>query len=286
MTVPELTVSKGFNSTLIDTLNRLSIRYKHRVGGVSGGVRRSNERGSSNEFSDFRTYTDGDSLRYVDWNSYARLGKLFVKLYMEEKQTRLTVVCDTSGSMKYQSKAYVAGLLSASLCYAALNGGDRASLYMGDKNVALSSKNEVGKLLSFIDGAVYDGVLDIDSEVRLINLDTRGKVCIVSDFLFPVEELEKAVKYIVYKKQELSLVMLLSKEELDPAIVGEVTLKDAETGESVEVDISDDVLKAYAEAVKAHKAAVAEVCRKYGVYLSVVRAEDNFAESLSKVLAG
>jgi uncharacterized protein (DUF58 family) len=89
-------VSEGFNAKLIDTLNRLSLKYKHRVGGVSGGVRRSNEKGSSNEFSDFRAYTDGDSLKYVDWNSYARLDKLFVKLYTEEKQTRLTVLCDFS----------------------------------------------------------------------------------------------------------------------------------------------------------------------------------------------
>jgi hypothetical protein len=140
----------------------------------------------------------------------------------------------------------------------------------------------------FIDNAELDGTLDgtfdVALAVRSLNLDIRGKVCLVSDFLYPIEQLEQAVKYLAYKKQELSLVMLLSEEELNPTLTGEINLKDMETGESVEVDVSDDVLQAYSDAVKAHKASVAEVCRKYGAYLSIVKAEDSFAEMLSNVL--
>ncbi len=278
-------VSDGFNSELTQRLDRLRLKFTKQVGGISGGVRRSREKGSSNEFSDFRAYSDGDSLRYVDWNSYARLNKLFIKLYTEEKQTLVNVLMDCSASMDYEDKAYVSGLLAASLCYAALNGGDRARLYTGNNSLSLSSKEELSKMLNCLDGIEYKGKFDILDTVKGANLNQRGRLIIISDCMYPTEEIEQAVKYAVYKKQELSLIMLTSSEENEPAISGSVALKDSETDDIINVEVSDNLIFAYKTALKNHRGKISHFCRKYGVEFNSIRAEEDFRQILIKVLA-
>lgn len=277
-------VSEGFNRELTERLDRLRLRFTKQVSGVSGGVRRSSEKGSSNEFSDFRSYTYGDSLRYVDWNSYARLGRLFVKLYMEEKQTEVSIMADCSASMDFKEKGYVSGLLAAALCYAAIGGGDRVKLYMGGDMLSVTSKAELSKLLRFIDNAAYKDSFDIVTAVKNMHLNQKGRLMLISDFMFPSEELEDAVKYLIYKKQELSLIMLTCAEENSPSVTGELTLNDSETDEKINLEINDDIINAYKNALKTHKGKISNICRKYGAEFTDIRAEDNFVAIIGKIL--
>lgn len=278
-------VSDGFNNELIERLNRLRLKYTKQVSGLSGGLRRSNEKGSSNEFSDFRSYSDGDSLRYIDWNSYARLNRLFVKLYMEEKQTELNVLADCSASMGFEDKRYVSGLLAVSLCYAALVGGDRARLTMGKDSAVLASKAGLGTLLDFADSAEYTGSFDIASAAREMRLNQKGRLIVISDFMYPVEELEEAVGYFVYKKQQLSLVMLTSREENEPGFDGELTLNDSETGEKINVEMTDNVFEAYTSALKEHKSKIFSLCRRFGADFTDIVSDADFTSILGRVLS-
>lgn len=279
-----LRVSDGFTGELTERLDRLRLSFNKKSGGVSGGIRRSNEKGSSNEFSDFRSYTDGDSLRYVDWNSYARLGRLFVKLYMEEKQSIVNVIADCSASMSFDNKDYVSGLLCACLCYAALGGGDRARLEMGGSSLSVSAKAELSKMLGFVDSAVYRDKFDPVAAVKNMPLNQKGRFILISDFMYPTEETENAVKYLAYKKQELTLVMITSPQENEPQLNGELTLTDSENGEKINVEITDTVVSAYKNALKAHKGKISALCRKYGAEFTDIRADDNFTAILGKIL--
>lgn len=277
-------VSQGFNGKLIERLDRLHLRYSRQVGGVSGGVRRSNEKGSSNEFSDFRSYNDGDSLRYVDWNSYARLGKLFIRLYNEEKQTEVVVMVDSSASMDLYGKSYTGGLIGASLCYAALSGGDRAKLCMGNDTITLSSKKELNKLLNFADAAVYDGIFDLSHRVRELPFKEKGRFILISDFMYSLDSVEEALKYLNYKKQDITFVMLTGEEENTPGFSGEVMLKDAETDEKISIEITDDVIEKYIKALKVHRGRLSDLCRKYGAENTEIRADEPVASILAKLL--
>lgn len=277
-------VSQGFNGKLIERLDRLHLRYSRQVGGVSGGVRRSNEKGSSNEFSDFRSYNDGDSLRYVDWNSYARLGKLFIRLYNEEKQTEVVVMVDSSASMDLYGKSYTGGLIGASLCYAALSGGDRAKLCMGNDTITLSSKKELNKLLNFADAAVYDGVFDLSHRVKELPFKEKGRFILISDFMYSLDSVEEALKYLNYKKQDITFVMLTGEEENTPGFSGEVMLKDAETDEKISIEITDDVIEKYTKALKVHRGRLSDLCRKYGAENTEIRADEPVASILAKLL--
>ena len=257
-------VSDGFTADLTAKIDRLGITFLKRMGGTSGGIRRSNEKGSSNEFSDFRSYSYGDSLRNVDWNSYARLDKLFIKLYTEEKQTEVNILADTSASMGFENKAYISGLLAVSLCYAALGGGDRAKLTMGGESLSLTSKREMKKLLDFADSREYGGVFEPLNELRRADIRDRGRIFIISDLMYPADIIDEAVKYAAYKKQELTLVMLTSAEEEQPQLDGSVTLNDCETDEKVNLYVDDDLITAYKAALKEHKGKISALCRRYG----------------------
>jgi uncharacterized protein (DUF58 family) len=220
----------------------------------------------------------------VDWNSYARLGKLFVKLYMEEKQTEVNVIADCSASMKFDNKDYVSGLLAACMCYAAVSGGDRARLYMGEERFAFSSKSELGALLSFADNAEYNSSFSIEDAVKKARLSDRGRFVLISDFMYPAEELEAAVKYLTYKKQEATLVHLSSAMEMSLPEDGELTLIDSESGEEMNIEITSSAILAYENAIKEHKGKISEICRKYGVDFTEIKTEDNFSKILVKIL--
>lgn len=278
-------VSESFNSELTNKLDKLRLHFSKRSGGVSGGIRRSAEKGNSNEFSDFRNYTHGDSLRYVDWNSYARLGKLFVKLYTEEKQATVHILADCSASMGMDNKDWLCGMTAACLAYGAAVGGDRAMLYGGSKQLSLSSKAELKKMLPFVDDMAFDGKFAA-TDVMSLQLNQRGRFFLLSDFMYSTEDIEKAVKYLTYKKQELTLVMITSDEENEPSISGNVTLSDSESDEKVNTEITEDIIESYKETLKSHRRKISDICRGYGASFIDIRTSDNFNAVLGQILGG
>ena len=124
-----------------DTLSRLQLQMWHKSSLVTSGNRKSVQKGTSSEFSDFREYMPGDDLRRMDWNAYARLDKLYIREYMEEKEAVVSVLIDTSASMDYgvHSKAELARDLAAVVSFLALGNMDRLWLYdMKDMGRGLS----------------------------------------------------------------------------------------------------------------------------------------------------
>ena len=113
-----------------DTLSRLQLQMWHKSSLVTSGNRKSVQKGTSSEFFDFREYMPGDDLRRMDWNAYARLDKLYIREYMEEKAAVVSVLVDTSASMDYgaHSKAELAKDLAGAVGFLALNNMDRLIL--------------------------------------------------------------------------------------------------------------------------------------------------------------
>ena len=110
-----------------DALSRLRLQMSHKTSLNMSGSRKSVQKGISAEFSDFREYMQGDDLRRLDWNVYARLDKLYIREYMEEKEAIVSVLIDTSASMDYgaKSKAELAADLAAVVSFLALNNMDK-----------------------------------------------------------------------------------------------------------------------------------------------------------------
>src|SRR5947209_13616016 len=91
----------GFDPSFLARLERLTLLNKRPLVGPSAGPRRSLQRGSSVEFADFRNYAEGDDFRRIDWNAYARLDRLFLRLYTAEQMTTVTLFLDQSNSMHF-----------------------------------------------------------------------------------------------------------------------------------------------------------------------------------------
>lgn len=172
-----------------DTLSRLRLQMAHKSSLNMSGNRKSVQKGISAEFSDFREYMPGDDLRRMDWNVYARLDKLYIREYMEEKEAIVSVLIDTSASMDYgvKSKAELAVDLAAVVSFLALNNMDRLILYdMKDMGRGFSvggGRNAFAKTLRWLEGIRFSGEVDMLSAVRKMQHRGPGVTVIISDFL-------------------------------------------------------------------------------------------------------
>ena len=123
-----MTLREAFTSEYMSQIKRITLQLRTEAT-AAGGRRKSRAKGQSVEFSDFRNYVTGDSIKNIDWKSYGRLDKLIIKLFMEERQANVNIVVDTSGSMGFGDKGLTAKLLTACLCYMFTLNMDRVNIY-------------------------------------------------------------------------------------------------------------------------------------------------------------
>ncbi len=250
------------DSKCYDTLSRLQLRMSHKSSLNMSGNRRSVQKGISAEFSDFREYMPGDDLRRMDWNVYARLDKLYIRQYMEEKETVVSVLIDTSASMDYgaRSKADLARDLAAAVSFLALNNMDRLLLYdMKDMGKALSvsgGKNSLAKVLHWLEKLTFAGEADMLSAVKKMQRRGPGVTVLISDFLHPgmMEEdnagYEKLLQYLDYCKQRPVILHTLAEEELRITLEGTLNLIDSETESKLRLTVDARSIDHYEQELK------------------------------------
>lgn len=242
-----------------DALSRLQLRMSHRSSLNMSGNRKSVQKGSSAEFSDFREYMPGDDLRRMDWNVYARLDKLYIRQYMEEKEAVVSVLIDTSASMDYgtDSKGELARDLAAVVSFLALNNMDRVFLYdMKDMSRGLSvggGRNAFAKVLHWLENIEFSGEVEMLSAARKMQRRGPGVTVIISDFLHPdmLDEdseksgYEKLLQYLNYCKQRPVVLHTMAAEELHVTLEGALNLIDAETKERLRLVVDAKAIDNY-----------------------------------------
>jgi len=283
------TLQDIFTKEYLLQLEKLSISLRQRlsVDGYSG-ARKSNAKGSSLEFSDFREYIIGDDLRRVDWNSFGRFGKLYVKLFMEEKQAEINIFLDCSSSMEKEEKFLQAKAFAASLAYISLCSGDRVNLFLWNDSISvekrgIAQKNSFLEILSLLDKAECGGSSDILRASLLSGNLRRGLAVVISDFFTEVS-IEEALRVLQGKKQQVCLVQALSTEEVQPKEGQAVRLVDSETGETCDLELSSSVLMAYEKALKEHRGALGELCFRSGAVFYSLTEETPLFTAIKEVL--
>src|SRR5947208_4567031 len=123
-------MSALLSAELLRQLEQFQLLAARRAKSSSKGERRSRSRGQSVEFADYRTYVHGDDFRYLDWNLYGRLERLFLKLYEEERELPVRIFLDSSESMTFGEprKFDFARQVAAAVGYVALSWVDRVSV--------------------------------------------------------------------------------------------------------------------------------------------------------------
>jgi len=259
-----------FDEEFLRRLERLAVLVRRPVrGGLKGG-RRSVKRGQSVEFADYRDYSLGDDLRQLDWNVYARLEKLLVKLFIEEEDLTVTLLVDGSASMAHGSpdKLVFAKRAAAALGYVALAAEDRVVLAsLGGRSArrrtALRGSGRAFRLLADLSAIQpATGVTDLVAACRhaLAQVTGRGVIVLVSDLLDPGAE--RALRDLAGTGSEVIVLHVLSPEELSPTLHGDLRLVDAESGATVDVTLDLAARERYSERVAAWQAELAALAVK------------------------
>ena len=259
-----------FDEEFLRRLERLSVLIRRPVrGGLKGG-RRSVKRGQSVEFADYRDYSLGDDLRQLDWNVYARLEKLLVKLFIEEEDLTVTLLVDASASMAHGSpdKLVFAKRAAAALGYIALAAEDRVVLASlggrtARRQAALRGSGRAFRLLAELSAiAPAAGATDLVAACRhaLAQMSGRGVLVLVSDLLDPGAE--RAIRDLAGTGSEVIVLHVLAPDELNPTLEGDLRLVDAETGATVDVTLDLAARERYAARVEAWRTEIAALAAK------------------------
>ena len=284
-------VKDAFNQQYLNKLNALNLRLQTQMRSGYSGNRRSKAKGSSTEFSDFKDYTKGDDIRRIDWNSYARLNKLFIKIYEEEKQANINIFLDISKSMDFgePNKFIYSKVMAASLVYIAMNAADRANIFTINNCLSLqlkglSSKAAFAKTLDFLDTLEAEGETSFVESFKALgqmNLGS-GLNVILSDF-FDRESYEQAFKTIRAKAGNSFALQILSPQETNPLYTGGVRFVDNENGAGVDLDIDDAVIKNYKQELNEYNNRLSITARENAIEHIIVNTDTPYMEWLWKM---
>jgi uncharacterized protein (DUF58 family) len=253
-------------------LERLSLIAKRPFAGQMKGEKRSVKRGTSVEFADYREYMPGDDLRYVDWNTAARLEKLFVKLFIEEEDLYLALLIDTSRSMDFgrPKKLHFAARVAAALGYIGLANYDRVSVsaFASGLREALRTQRGRGGVLPFfayLNRLQADGTTSLAAAMKAFAAQAkyRGVAVVLSDFLDP--RWPDGLKSLLARGFQVALIHTLDEEELNPTLVGDLRIIDSETGEGKEMSVNPALLARYQATLKGFCAEIETFAHRYGL---------------------
>ena len=272
----------------LNRLDTLSLAMRGRAQGGAGGSRRSRQTGSSAEFSDYREYVPGDDIRRLDWNAYARFDKLFLKLFMEEQESLVTVLLDASASMG--AKWASARSAAEAVGYLALTGGDRLNIQVLKNGRALRSPQLSGRaafprLTGFLDTCAPDGNEGTLTEAVKHTEGLKKGLCFLITDGYTEDALKEALDYLRYLKQETAVVQVLSGEELRPDYAGAVRLTDSESGEKLDLLADRAALDAYRDALTDFLKSVRENCASREAPYMLLDSEKSFEESFIPLLS-
>ncbi|MCE7948118.1 MAG: DUF58 domain-containing protein [Chloroflexi bacterium CFX4] len=275
-----------FDEKTLRQLDQLSLIANRVRAGVMKGERRSVRRGTSLEFADYRNYARGDDLRRVDWNVFARLERPFIKLFEEEEDLSVHVLIDASASMDFpregegeaaHHKFRFAQRVGAALAYIGLANGDNVAvtaLYGAGLNVTWGAHRGRGRslaLLDYIAALKPAGNLDLVAALRdyAMRFSRPGLCLFISDLLAP-NGWQDGITALQGIGHEVAIIHLLSPEEIDPPLVGDLQLVDVESGATADVTIDAPMRQMYVQRLLAWRDEITAHCRKRGIHYATV----------------
>ncbi len=294
-TQPDPLLSPSF----MHRLDRLDMLSRKMLRGKLQGERRSKKKGQSVEFADYRSYVVGDDLRHIDWNLYARLDKLFLRLFMEEEDLSVSIVLDVTKSMDFgePNKLLYAKRVAAALGYIGLTHYNRVNLYtfadtITDMAQGMRGRRPIPRMLSFLQGQQPVEGENVSGNFagackRLAMIQRQpGVIILLSDF-FDKGDMAEALRYLGGEKHDVYAIQLLAPQEVDPAkgnILGDLRLRDIEDGDIAEVSVSPALLRRYKTNLQAYCQHVREQCLRRGVAYMISETDVPFETLVLKYL--
>jgi len=223
---------------LLRRLSSLHYAVRHSVTGRVGGKHSSRRKGLSQDFSEHRAYLQGDDYRYIDWNLYGRLDRLYVKVFSREEDYPVYVLLDLSRSMGVGQKLRFAQQLAAALGYVALKDQNRLGVYPFSKQLGLeqswpprSGWKQTLALFEYLQTLELERDTDFNralSQFAKLNVH-RGLVVVLSD-MFGQDGYERGLVALRSAGFSVTVLQLLAESDQAPRLSNEVWLTSAERG--------------------------------------------------------
>jgi len=282
---------------LLRRLEQFQLLAARRAKSSAKGERQSKARGQSVEFADYRNYVSGDDLRYLDWNLYGRLDRLFLKLYQEERELPVRIFLDASESMTFGKppKFDFARQIAAAAGYVALCGFDRVSVDVFPDNPVDSVFRGALRLvrgrksaLAFFQNLsqlAAGGRAEFNAALRRGALKARqaGVAIVLSDLLDP-KGYDAGLTALIGRGFQVNVIQILAPEELSPTAFGDLRLVDSETGVEQEVTFGKFRLKAYQQTVNNYCQRLREYCQARGLNFFSVASDTPLEQLLLRQL--
>jgi hypothetical protein len=299
---PNPTRPKGLEDlltpALVSRLGQLDISSRKVFSGKLKGERRSKRRGESVEFADHRPYVSGDDLRHIDWNIFGRLDRLFLKLFLEEEDLSLHIVIDCSASHDCgePNKFLFMQRLAASLAYIGLVNLNRVAVTAigaraieGEAEATADQPLETGvlsslrdlrgrrrlqELVAYLCTLEPAGTTRFADACKRIAITRRGKgIMLVLSDCFYKEGYETGLRLLKGHGYDLFVIQVLSPQEMEPNIGGDLRLKDVEDADTAEVTISAPLLKKYKQILNAYCNRLHEFCAQRDIMHMTVKSD-------------
>jgi len=254
-------------------LDQLALVSRKIFAGKLRGERLTKRRGDSSEFADYRNYVAGDDLRYLDWNIYARLERLFIKLFLQEEDLHVSLLIDTSKSMNWgtPNKGLYSRQVAAAISYIAMTNLDRLSVYAYSDGLqyemaGVRGRRWIFRVMDFLSSMSYDGASHLPTTCKqfAIRHPQPGIVMILSDF-FEKDGYEDGLRYLLGRNYDVYAVQMLSPEEIEPEMAGDLRLTDVEDDDIAEVTISRALINRYRKNLEAYCGDLKEYCNSRGI---------------------
>ena len=297
-----------------ETLAQLSpfeLRARMVVAGVSSGMHSSMKQGMAVEFAEHRPYTPGESLRHLDWKMFGRSDKLYIKRYQQETSLDVVIMVDSSNSMRFSTlgtkpgwggtdagrqtnqwtKFDCAAAITVALAHLCLQQRDRVGLqiFSDETKSVVRRSGSRGQWKSMVQALATVPVTGVANLPRAIDqliagLGHRCLVFVLSDFLYPLDNIYDSMAKLKFKGHDLVLARILDRGELQFKMDGLRRFEDLEGALDVETD-AENIRAPYLEALQKHDNELEKLTRSFAFDLCRIDSHDSVGPPLTSLLS-
>lgn len=266
------------------------------VEGLMAGMHRSIYHGFGSEFLQYRNYSHGDEYRNIDWKVYARLDRLFTKVFQEETNFNCTLILDSSSSMAYKgnsspcSKFHYAAMTASSIAYLAGRQGDNVGLFSYADTIRSFVKHgtrrgQIARIINELIATIPEGKAAHLQNLKTIakSIRKRGIIIFITDFLDTDVDIHEILKTLKISRNEIIVIQILDRDELEFDFQGAVRFIDSESENSI-LTAPANVRKEYLSAMNAHLEKIKNACRDIQADYMLVKTSDNLGLVLAEYL--
>jgi uncharacterized protein (DUF58 family) len=291
---PTLEREELFEAAFLERLRVLALRLRKRRQLMRRGAQSTPATGFTREFKDYRHYTPREDYRAIDWRLYARLDKLFVRLYEETQELNLHILLDTSTSMAqpFSEKRRQALRFAVALAYLALSAQQRVSIYAMSGGVnqelpPLRGQGNIEKVIQAVTKLKFDGLTDMKRcfEEFRPSKQRFGIIFIISDFFGQeIGSATEAVAHISAWPGENHFLQIVHPEERQPELEGELELTEVESGERRRFWLTRRDVQRYVETFDAFSENLSRECASHRIDFMQVSSQEVFEERFLDLL--